>query len=149
MRIFEKLLLVTAFLGFAALSAWLEYRQEAPLPGDEETAEQADDQPDYYIENFVATGVDSQGRQYVMEGVRMAHFPIDDTSLIEQPHIIQYTDDAGPRHVYAETGLISADGTEILLRGSVKVIESQSEGKPGNVTSTDRMRIQLRKKVGS
>jgi lipopolysaccharide export system protein LptC len=147
-KILEKFLLIAVFLAFAGLTAWLESRHENPT-AEKETAQRADEQPDYYIENFIATGVDSEGRQYVMEGVRLAHFPIDDTSLIEQPHIIQYTEGAGPRHVYAETGLISADGTEILLRGSVKVIESQSDGQPGSVTSTDRMRIQLRKKVGS
>ncbi len=148
MKILEKCVLLAVFLLFAALTAWLERRQDAP--GIEAPIEaQRDEDPDYYIENFVATGLDDEGRQYVMEGVRLAHFPIDDTSLIEQPHIIQYTDEAGPRHVYADSGLISADGTEVLLRGSVKVIESRSEGRPGNVTTTERMRIKLKKKVGS
>src|SRR5690606_16051129 len=100
----EKFLLAAAFLAVAALTVWLERSQErAPV---EEAADQpARNEPDYYIENFVATGLDSEGRQYVMDAIRMAHFPIDDTSLIEQPHIIQYTGEAGPRHVYAETGL--------------------------------------------
>lgn len=148
MRILEKTLVLAVFLAFAALSAWLEYRPQAPAR-DDEAVERPENEPDYYIENFVSTGLDSEGRQYVLEAVRLAHFPVDDTSLVEQPHIIQYTDEAGPRHVYADTGLISADGTEILLRGTVKVIESRSDGRPGNVTTSERMRIQLRRKVGS
>ena len=148
MRLVEKTLLLVAFLAFAALTAWLEGRQEAPPPASQ-AAESREDEPDYYMENFVATGLDSEGRQYVMEAVRLAHFPIDDTSLIEQPHIIQYTDEAGPRHIYADTGLISADGTEVLLRGTVKVIESRSENQPGNVTTTTRMRIKLKDKPES
>lgn len=147
MRILEKSLLLAVFLAFAALTAWLERRQDVPEAAPRSEAQREQD-PDYYIENFIATGLDSQGRQYVMEAVRLAHYPIDDTSLIEQPHIIQYTDEAGPRHVYADTGLISADGTEVLLRGTVKVIESRSDNKPGNVTTTSRMRIKLRKKPG-
>lgn len=115
---------------------------------EEQVAQQRENDPDYYMENFIATGLDGEGRQYIMEGVRMLHFPIDDTSLVEQPHIIQYTEEAGPRHVYAETGLISADGTEVLLRGNVKVIESRSENQPGNVTSTERMRVKLKDKAG-
>ncbi|KAA3623554.1 MAG: LPS export ABC transporter periplasmic protein LptC, partial [Proteobacteria bacterium] len=95
------------------MSAWLEYRQDAPA-GPQRAEDAANNDPDYYIENFVATGLDSAGRQYVMESIRLVHFPLDDTSLIEQPHIIQYTAEAGPRHVYADSGLISADGTEVL-----------------------------------
>jgi lipopolysaccharide export system protein LptC len=147
LRLLEKLLLLTVFLAFAALTAWLERRPETPM-AEEQSEGRRDNDPDYYMENFVATGLDSQGRQYIMEGVRMLHFPIDDTSLVEQPHIIQYTEEAGPRHVYAETGLISADGTEVLLRGNVKVIESRSENQPGNVTTTERMRVKLKDKPG-
>lgn len=147
MRILEKALLLSVFLVFAALTAWLERRQDAPPPPAQSEALR-DDEPDYYIENFVATGLDSEGRQYVMDGIRLAHYPVDDTSLIEQPHIIQYTEEAGPRHIYADTGLISADGTEVLLRGNVKVIESRSDNAPGNVTTTARMRIKLKDKQG-
>jgi lipopolysaccharide export system protein LptC len=147
-RIVEKLLLVAALLAFASLSVWLERRQEAPAV-EQKKEKPAEDQPDYYVENFVATGLDAEGRQYVMDGVRMAHFPVDNTSLIEQPHVIQYTDQAGPRHVYADSGLISGDGTEVLLRGNVKVIESRSDGQPGSVTTTDRMLIKLKKKANS
>lgn len=145
MRVLEKFLLAAAFLAFAALTVWLERSQES-APVEQDADQPALNEPDYYIENFVATGLDSEGRQYVMDAIRMAHFPIDDTSVIEQPHIIQYTGEAGPRHVYAETGLISADGTEVLLRGKVKVIESRADGRPGNVTETDRMLIKLKKK---
>jgi len=148
MRILEKAILVTVLLLFAAITLWLEQQSETPEEVEEAREENTTD-PDYYIENFVATGIDTEGRQYVMDGLRLAHFPHDGTSLVDQPHVIQYTRDAGPRHVYAESGLLSADGTEILLTGNVKVIESQSEDRPGNVTTTDRMRIKLKKKPGT
>ncbi len=136
------------FLIIAALTAWLEQKLGQPVPAETVSAAERHD-PDYYIENFVATGLDGQGRQYVMDALRLVHFPDDETSLVDQPHVIQYTAEAGPRHVYAESGLISADGTEILLRGTVKIIESRSDGDPGTVTTTDRMRIKLRKKPGT
>ncbi len=148
MKFLEKTVIVAVLLVFAALTAWLEQSQQKPVEVAEENTTAPND-PDYYIENFVATGLDAQGRQYVLESLRLAHFPHDDTSLLDQPHVIQYSEEAGPRHVYAESGLLSADGTEILLRGNVKVIESRSDGKPGNVTTTDRMRIKLKKKPGS
>ena len=147
MNILEKSFVIVAFLLFAALAAWLESSSEPQQQKNEENSAENRD-PDYYIENFVASGLDSSGRQYVLEALRLVHFPHDDTSLVEQPHIIQYSDEAGPRHVYADSGLISADGTEILLRGSVKVIESKSDSRAGNVTTTDRMRVKLKNKPG-
>ena len=125
MNVLEKAFIVMALLLFAALTAWLENLSD---PETEQTVEEREEShdPDYYIENFVASGLDHSGKQYILEASRLVHFPDDDTSLVEQPHIIQYSGDAGPRHIYAESGLISADGTEILLQGSVKVIESQS-----------------------
>jgi len=41
--------------------------------------------PDYYIENFIATGLDENGqRRFVIKADRMAHFPDDDTALFDQ-----------------------------------------------------------------
>ena len=148
MKIMERLLMFLGLLLLAAITLWLN--QDTPELDEtsvEPTSSNSD--PDYYIENFVATGVDKQGRQYIMDALRLAHFPQDGTSLIDQPHIIQYTDDAGPRHIYAESGLISSDGTEITLRGEVKVIETKSDGNAGHVTTTNKMRVKLKKKPGS
>ncbi|MFT5112793.1 MAG: lipopolysaccharide export system protein LptC [Parasphingorhabdus sp.] len=147
MNILEKSLLVMALLLFAALTAWLE-NFSGPEKAESVEARAESHDPDYYIENFVSSGLDRSGRQYILEALRLVHFPDDDTSLVEQPHIIQYSKDAGPRHVYAESGLISADGTEILLSGSVKVIESQTGDKAGHVTTTNRMRVKLKNPPG-
>lgn len=147
MNFLEKTLVAVVLLLFAALTAWLE-TLSAPEENQEAAGREESQDPDYYIENFVTSGLDSSGRQYVLEALRLVHFPHDDTSLIEQPHIILYEEGIGPRHVYADSGLISADGTEVLLQGSVKVIESQAEGRAGNVTTTDRMRVKLKNPPG-
>lgn len=102
--------------------------------------------PDYYIENFTATGLDKNGqRRFVIEAERMAHFPDDDTALLDQPHVVEYQVGFAPRHTYADSGWMSASGDEILLTGNVRiVVEADSRG-PGGTMKAKRMRILLDK----
>ena len=102
--------------------------------------------PDYYIENFIATGLDENGqRRFVIKADRMAHFPDDDTALFDQPHVVEYEKGFAPRHTYADSGWMSSSGDEILMTGNVKVvIEADSRG-PGGTLRSKKMRILLDK----
>lgn len=102
--------------------------------------------PDYYIENFVATGLDKNGqRRFVIKAKRMAHFPDDDTALFDNPHIIQYEEGFAPRHTSADSGWMNSSGDEVLMTGNVvAVAEADSRG-PGGTHKTKRMRILLDK----
>lgn len=102
--------------------------------------------PDYYIENFTATGLDKNGqRRFVIEAERMAHFPDDDTALLDNPHVVEYEVGFAPRHTYADSGWMNSTGDEILLTGNVRVvIEADSRG-PGGEMKAKRMRILLDK----
>ncbi len=102
--------------------------------------------PDYYIENFTATGLDKNGqRRFVIEAERMAHFPDDDTALLDNPHVIEYTVGFAPRHTYSDSGWMNSTGDEILLTGNVRVVfEADSRG-PGGTMKSKRMRILLDK----
>ena len=105
--------------------------------------------PDYYIENFVATGLDKNGqRRFVIKAKRMAHFPDDDTALFDNPHIVQYEEDLAPRHTYADSGWMNSSGDEVLMTGNVKVVvEADSRG-PGGTIKSKRMRVLLDKSEG-
>jgi len=102
--------------------------------------------PDYYIENFIATGLDKNGqRRFVIKADRMAHFPDDDTALFDQPHVIEYEVGFAPRHTYADSGWMNSTGDEILMTGNVKVVvEADSRG-PGGTMKSKKMRIILDK----
>ncbi|MGK0373930.1 MAG: LPS export ABC transporter protein LptC [Arenicella sp.] len=102
--------------------------------------------PDYYIENFVATGLDKNGqRRFVIKANRMAHFPDDDTALFDNPHIVQYEEGLAPRHTYADSGWMNSSGDEVLMTGNVKVVvEADSRG-PGATIKSKRMRVLLDK----
>lgn len=102
--------------------------------------------PDYYIENFVATGLDKNGqRRFVIKAKRMAHFPDDDTALFDSPIIVQYEEGLAPRHTYADSGWMNSTGDEVLMTGNVKVVvEADSRG-PGGTIESKRMRVLLDK----
>lgn len=102
--------------------------------------------PDYYIENFTATGLDKNGdRKFVIEAQRMAHFPDDDTALLDFPHVIEFRKGYAPRHTYADSGWMSASGDEILLTGNVRIVIEADEQGPGGEMRAKKMRILLDK----
>jgi len=144
MKQFESLLYI-AILGMVGLFGI--FLQNA-LIEDQPVAQDFDQRhdPDYYIENFTATGMDKNGqRRFVIEAERMAHFPDDDSALLDNPHVIEYEIGFAPRHTYSDQGWMSGPGDEILLTGNVKiVVEADSRG-PGGVMKSQRMRILLDK----
>ena len=102
--------------------------------------------PDYYIENFVATGLDKNGqRRFVIKASRMAHFPDDDTALFDNPHIVQYLEGSAPRHTYADSGWMNSSGDEVLMTGNVKVVAEADSNGPGGTITSKRMRVLLDK----
>lgn len=104
--------------------------------------------PDYYIENFIATGLDKNGeRKFVIKADRMAHFPDDDTALFDQPHVVQYEKGFAPQHTYADSGWMSSSGDEILMTGNVKVVSERDSRGPGGTHRTNRLRILLDKET--
>lgn len=144
MKILEKIVFVFLFGLLGLLSIWLQFgiieQEQVVFDGDERH------DPDYYIENFTAVGMDEKGRRrYVLEAERLVHYPDDDTALLDNPHIIQYEDDAPPRHTYSESGWVSSDGNEVLLTGNVRVIQNPggTKNSGGRVLTTEKMRIYL------
>ena len=144
MKALEKISFILLFGVLGLLSMWLQFglieKEHVEFDGKERH------DPDYYIENFTAVGMDEKGeRRYVLEAERLVHYPDDDTALLDNPHIIQYEDGAPPRHTYSESGWISSDGNEVLLTGNVRVIQNAggSEDSGGTVLTTEKMRIYL------
>ena len=138
-------LLYIAILGLIGLfGIWLQNSMLEEQPEERDYKNRHD--PDYYIENFTATGMDKNGqRRFVLEAERMAHFPDDDTALLDKPHVIEYEVGFAPRHTYSDSGWMSSSGDEILLTGNVRVVvEADSRG-PGGTMKSKRMRILLDK----
>ena len=148
MKALEKIIYITVFACLGLLSVWLQFGIIERQSVQKFDGDQRHD-PDYYMENFTAIGMDKEGRRkYVVEAERMVHYPDDDTALLDNPHIIQYQPGRAPRHTYSESGWMGSDGNEVLLSGNVKVIQGKAAGQDGEsdaggVITTDKMRILL------
>ncbi len=79
----ERIFIITTIVILAGVTAWMQ-NDLLTEPEDNEQMIAESHDPDYYIENFTAVGMDTDGnRQYVLEAARMVHFPDDDTALLE------------------------------------------------------------------
>jgi len=143
----ERIVIFTAVIALVGFTAWMQSDLLGEPVNNEEIITENHD-PDYYIENFTAVGMDIDGnRQYTLEAERMVHFPDDDTSLLDKPHVIQYELGRAPTHIYSETGWVSANGDEVKLTGNVRVIRGRDDAGSGGVTTTDTLNIVLKEPV--
>ena len=141
-RHLEQAVLVAAIVVMFGLSLWLQMYflnpkllQNAPIVSHE---------PDYYIHKFTTTGRDTNGIAYVLEAKRLAHFPDDNTALLDEPRLVQYDEDKSARTTFSDSGLVYENGTKILLQGNVQVTQGATDKAVGSGTSADRMTIKLR-----
>ena len=141
MDIRQNLVLISVFLFLLVLSGWLQFGLlETPEP---EISEAEKNDPDYYIENFVSTGMDKLGKKYRVIADRLVHYPVGDRALLDRPHIIQYDLNGTPRHIYADSGWLYNNGSRVLLTGNVRVIQSQAN-EVGGVATSEKMLIHLK-----
>lgn len=102
--------------------------------------------PDYIVEHFTATVMNEDGRrQYTLTGPRLIHYGDDESSDIDQPRLVKYSDDAPPIRSRADRGWMPKDNDVIVLTGNVQVIRERSARSPGGTMRFDRMRVRLDK----
>jgi lipopolysaccharide export system protein LptC len=119
-----------------ALTYWLSRYVQ---PGDARADGNKRHDPDLIIENFAAKKLSESGDvQYVVNAARMAHFPDDDSSLMETI-VFRVTEPGRPLvTATAPRGelLRHADGSdEIVMTGGVR-IESQADEKHASLRLT-------------
>lgn len=133
------------FLSLFLISIWLRFGLlEVP---DQQVSELEKNDPDYYAENFVSTGMDEIGKKYQVIADRLVHYPVGDRALLDNPHIIQYDLSGVPRHIYAESGWLYDNRSTILLTGNVRVVQSQTSS-AGAAGTSEKMVIHLKEKRG-
>lgn len=141
-RHLEQAVLVVTIAVMFGLSLWLQMNFLKPTLPQNGTV--ISHEPDYYIHKFTATGRDANGIAYVLEAKRLAHFPDDNTALLDEPRLVQYEQDKSSRTTSSDSGLVYENGTKILLQGNVQVTQGATDTAVGSVTSADRMTIKLR-----
>lgn len=138
---FNLIAIAAVLLILAALSWWLP---TALTPrGNLFTGDSRHD-PDYIIENFVATEMSPQGQpKHELRAVKLVHYADDDSAELTKPYLIQYSADAAPVHTRADRGQVSPDGKQIVMRGNVRVTRGVSGNDPGDEVQTQEMRVIL------
>ncbi len=139
----KKIIIAVLLTLVAGGTWWLSQKAAAPeAPIDGKTRHD----PDYTIENFTAFVMNERGRRkYVLKAKRLVHYPHDGTSDLEQPYLIQYREDGAPTHTRADTGKLSNDAGQIIMRGNVRVSRGRDSGGPGGEIKTEKMKILLDK----
>ena len=141
----ENIAVLGLFMVLFLISIWLQFGLlEKP---EEHLSDLEKNDPDYYAENFVSTGMDEMGKKYQVIADRLVHYPIGDRALLDNPHIIQYDLAGTPRHIYAESGWLYDNQSTILLTGNVRVVQSQTSSS-GAAGTSDKLIIHLKQKRG-
>lgn len=98
--------------------------------------------PDYTMKNFVTTQTDVTGKlRYVLAAAEMAHYPDDDSTVLQRPRFTQYTTNKPYTQIEALRGYVSSNGEEIVLVDNVKVVRQAFEGKGEMQMLTERLII--------
>jgi lipopolysaccharide export system protein LptC len=106
------------------LTLWLERAVNAPAASRPDPSLH---NPDFIIERFTATTLDKSGRpEWQLIANRMAHFPDDETTELEEPRLLQLPGEGPPVRITAERGTVTKDGAEVRLYGNVVVIREAS-----------------------
>jgi lipopolysaccharide export system protein LptC len=137
----ERLVLLGVLGVMAGLGIWMQVNLLEPA--ETETAAPLSNEPDYYIQNFTATGRDEAGIVYVLKAQRLTHYPSDNHNLLDKPHLVQYQEGKPARQATSESGWMAGDGSEVLLTGNVEVTQFRNDEDPGSVTRTKRLTVRL------
>lgn len=118
---------------------WLS-QQVLPLPPKPDDSKRHD--PDYIVRNFSATTLNQQGApRYIVDAQKMEHYPDDDSTHLEEPHLYSLYADAPPVSIAAKTGQISKNGNEVFLHDEVRVVREASATQSEMVVTTNYLHV--------
>jgi lipopolysaccharide export system protein LptC len=120
-------------LALAIMSLWLERAVQSP---EYDKSGRMRHDPDFITEGFGITKMNAAGRpEYTLSAARMLHYPDDESTSIEAPHLVQRRDNATAIVIRADRGLVSKNGEEASFYGNVVVVREAGRGQ-------DELRVQ-------
>lgn len=141
-----------ARLGFLALlaatgfSGWLVLSYQSPWPVVPAPPRH---EADYYFEGFHALRMGLNGEPVQrLTGARMSHFPDDDSTELEQPHLLSYADQGPPWELRAERARITERGDLIYLPGPVQLNRSAGPANADLEAETEDLTLRVQERVG-
>jgi len=98
--------------------------------------------PDYIVTNFTTTTYNATGRaESILSADKMIHYPDDDSTELERPHVVQLKPDEPRMTVRADRGLLSSEGDEIFLYDNVRLVREASADRPEARMTTSFLHI--------
>lgn len=96
--------------------------------------------PDYYVDNFTYAKLDRRGRvEYLIEGRKMTHYPVDKRSEIDKPVVRNFAPNRPPTLLKAERATVNGDRTEVRLIDKVVLERAQVRGEAPLTVTADYM----------
>jgi lipopolysaccharide export system protein LptC len=106
----------------AALTFWLD-RELNPAEYHRDGKNRHD--VDYIVENFSATRLGPNGTpRYKLNARRMVHYPDDDTTHLESPKLVSFTNYGAVVTVTSKNAMLSSDGENAYLTDDVRLVRS-------------------------
>jgi lipopolysaccharide export system protein LptC len=126
-------------LGLLGFTYWLN-EIVRPEPGKPDFSKRHD--PDAIVENFSAVRLNEQGTpHFIMAAKKMLHYPDDDSTTLEAPHLTAVSAGRRAIHATAGRGIVSSKGDEVFLLESVEVLREASESQNELRIHTDYLRF--------
>jgi lipopolysaccharide export system protein LptC len=125
--------------GLLGATYWLN-QQVLPEAAKPDSSKRHD--PDAIIENFTATKLNEQGvPDFIMAATKLLHYPDDDSTSLEEPHITMLSPGKPTIYAVAKNGTISSKGDVVLLHDDVEVLREASPQQSGLTLQTDYLNI--------
>lgn len=129
--------LTLVLLVAAIVTGWSAWRQRA----DTTTPAAASARPDYVLHDFELVALDREGQEaFLMRAPQLARSPDDKTMSITTPLFLIPDKEGKHWQVRSKTGWVSADNSEVRLRGKVKATSPPGDSRP-SVMKTEQLNV--------
>lgn len=121
----------------AGLTYWLDLASRPPEIGVDGKSRH---DPDYIVERFEVRRFDPAGKlQHTLRASSMRHFPDDDSTSIESPHLTYHHQPPGI--LDAREARILGKGKHVRLLGNVRATRAGIDGRPATVLTTESLDV--------
>ncbi len=120
-------------------ATWWLNQQVQPLP---QIQSQQRHDVDYFVDNFSAVTLNLEGQpRFTLAADKLWHYPDDDTTHLQMPHLTSLYADRPPTFTTAQTGMISSKGDDVFLYDEVRIFRAASDGISEQRFATDYLHV--------
>lgn len=104
----------------------------------------ANNDPDYYMDNVVVNGRNIDGYRYRIEAERLVYYSSRNGSLLERPRVAEFRQNELVKRIAANRGWLDDDEQLLTLSDNVQ-IQHQNSGQTNSISAASQLIINLRK----